>query len=107
MNHRFNLFRRGNVYYCEDTTSGKQTSLRTKDEQEALTLLNAKNEAARQPILNLQIARTYMAASDPALSTRTWSDVMEQIISSKNGPTRERWSFAVKIKHLPQFLSAN
>jgi hypothetical protein len=65
MNQRFILFRRAGVFYYEDTTTGKQLSLRTKDEGEANTLLHAKSESFRQPILNLQIARTYMAASDP------------------------------------------
>ena len=47
-------------------------SLRTKDEGEALTLLHSKNEAHRQPVLNLHIARTYLAATDPEMAKRTW-----------------------------------
>jgi len=39
------MFNRAGVYYSEDTTTGKQHSLRTKDEAEALTLLHSKNEA--------------------------------------------------------------
>ena len=66
MKQRFILFRRGGVYYSEDTTTRKQHSLRTKDETEAQTLLNAKNESFRQPVLNLQIARAYLTASAPA-----------------------------------------
>ena len=58
MNQCFILFRRGRVFYSEDTTTCQQLSLRTKDLGEAKTLLNAKNESFRQPILNLQIART-------------------------------------------------
>ena len=77
MNQRFIMFRRAGVFYCEDTTTGKQLSLRTKDEGEAKTLLHAKNESFRQPILNLQIARTYMAASDPLASKRTWQSPMD------------------------------
>ena len=57
MKSRFILFRRGDVYYSEDTVSGKQSSLRTKNEAESHTLLNAKNESFRQPALNLQVAR--------------------------------------------------
>jgi len=98
MKNRFVLFRRGGVFYCEDTTTGKQSSLRTKDEAEANTLLHAKNESFRQPVINLQIARTYLTACDPALSARTWQHVMEQIISTKQGPTRERWEFASRDK---------
>jgi hypothetical protein len=49
MKTRFNLFRRAAVFYTEDTATGKQTSLRTKDETEAKSLLNARNEAQRHP----------------------------------------------------------
>lgn len=38
--------------------AAKQDSLRIKDEAEALAILHSKNEAHRQPVLNLQIART-------------------------------------------------
>ncbi len=45
------MFKRSGVDYSEDTTTRKQTRLRTKDEAEALTVLNAKNESFRQPCL--------------------------------------------------------
>ena len=98
MNQRFALFCRAGVYYCEDRTTGKQTSLRTRDKNEASTLLLAKNESHRQPVLNLQIARVYLSAGDPALSARTWQHVMDEIIATKTGPTRERWDYASKDK---------
>jgi len=39
MKQRFILFRRNGTFYCGDTDTHKQSSLRTKDEAEALTLL--------------------------------------------------------------------
>jgi hypothetical protein len=87
MKQRFTLFRRGSVFYCEDTENRKQVSLRTKDKAEAQTLLHAKNESVRQPILNLQIARTYLTASDPAIAARTWQDVMNEMTVDKEGST--------------------
>jgi hypothetical protein len=78
---RFILFRRNGVFYSEDTLNGQQTSLRTKDEGEALTLLHAKNEAHRQPAINLQIAKSYLAATDEKLIKRTWREVMEEFIN--------------------------
>jgi hypothetical protein len=66
MKTKYTLFRRGAVYYSQDSATGKQTSLRTKDETEARSLLNARNEAQRQPVLNLHLARAYLTASDPA-----------------------------------------
>ena len=38
MKQRFKLFRRGEVFYCEDTETCKQLSLHTKDEAEARAL---------------------------------------------------------------------
>ena len=70
MKQQYLLFRRSGVFYYEDTTTGKQLSLRTKDEAEARTLLNAKNESFRQPVLNRQIARTYLAVTDSEMATR-------------------------------------
>jgi len=38
MKNRFILFQRSGVYYCEDTTTGKQSSLRTRDKADAVRL---------------------------------------------------------------------
>ena len=66
MKTRFILFRRDNgVFYTEDTTSGKQSSLRTIDETEAKSLLNAKNEAQRQPVLNLHLSPPALHPTSP------------------------------------------
>ncbi|HEU5072003.1 MAG TPA: DUF1294 domain-containing protein [Verrucomicrobiae bacterium] len=59
MKNKYTLFRRGEVFHLQDSATGKQTSLRTKDETEARSLLNARNEAQRQPVLNLHLARAY------------------------------------------------
>ena len=96
MKTKFNLFRRSGVFYIEDTATGKQTSLRTKDETEARSLLNARNEATRQPVLNLQIARAYLTASDPAFVERTWATVMEQLQNRGKDSSRERYASVFK-----------
>jgi hypothetical protein len=88
MKQRYLLFRRAGVFYYEDTTTGKQLSLRTKDEAEARTLLNARNESFRQPVLNRQIARTYLAATDSAMATRIWQVPTDEMTKTKTGPTR-------------------
>jgi len=98
MKHRFILFRRAGVFYCEDTTSRKQVSLRTKDEGEAETLLHARNESVRQPVLNLQIARTYLTATDPEIAARTWQTVMDEMTQDKKGPTLIRYQRAMADK---------
>src|ERR1039457_4437782 len=96
MKTRFNLFRRAGVFYTEDTTTGKQTSLRTRDETEAKSLLNARNEAQRQPVLNLHLARAYLTASDPAFVERTWQVVMDHLQSRGKDSSRERYASVFK-----------
>jgi hypothetical protein len=98
MKPRFILFRRAGVYYSEDTTTKKQISLRTKDEAEALTLLPSKNEAHRQPVLNLHIARTYLTAADPEVAKRTWQALMDEMTRTKTGPTLIRCQRAMQDK---------
>ena len=60
MKQQFKLYRRNNGrYYAENTTTGKQSSLGTRDKAEAHRLLHARNEAAYQPAFNKQMAKTY------------------------------------------------
>ena len=67
MKQRYHLFKRGNgIFYCLDVEKNRQTSLQTRDVEAAQRLVNAKNEACRQPAMNLEIARVYLNHSDPA-----------------------------------------
>src|SRR6266542_7043177 len=93
MNQRFRLYRRkhGGRFYVHDNITGKQVSLKTSDRTEAQRVLHAKNEAEKQPAINLQIARAYLAAGDPDIMTRTWQVVMDELIKTKQGSTRERY----------------
>ena len=92
MKQRFRLYRRnhGGRFYVHDNVTGKQESLKTTDRTEALRVLHAKNEAEKQPAINLQIARAYLVAGDPAIGTRTWQVAMEAVVKLKQGSTRER-----------------
>ena len=84
------------MFYMQDSATGKQTSLRTKDETEAVSLLEARNAAQRQPVLNLHLARAYLTASDPAFVERTWQIVMEQMQSRGKESSRERYASVFK-----------
>lgn len=102
MKCRFILYRRkkGGMFYVEDTETRKQESLGTRDRAEAKSLLNARNEACRQPQLNLHIAKAYLAGTDSGVSTRTWQNAMDAIIETKTGSTQDRWQRAAKEKAL-------
>jgi hypothetical protein len=60
--------------------------------------LYSKNEAHRQPVLNLRIARTYLTATDPEVAKRTWQVPMDEMTKTKIGPTRHRHEVAMKDK---------
>ena len=94
------MFLRGIVYWIQDNETGKQETLRTKNRSEAERLFNAKNEAHRQPVINLHIARAYLMVGDPLAAQRTWQMVMEEIVKLKEGETQRRWQVAIKDKAL-------
>jgi hypothetical protein len=101
MKNRFRLIRRGErgaKFYCVDSETGKRTALGTSDADAAKQIVLAKNQALRQPALNLQIAKAYLAGSDSGVATRTWQDALNVVVETKYGPTRERWSRAAKEK---------
>lgn len=89
---------RGAMYYCVDTQTNKRTSLETSDRHQAKRLLHAKNEAALQPMLNLQIARAYLFATDATIATRTWRDAIIALTETKFGTNKHRWTTAQKDK---------
>src|SRR4051794_4846585 len=63
--NRFRLYRRNGIFCLEDTQTGAQRSLRTREPAEAARLLHARNEAAQVPMLNLALGKVYLAAHDP------------------------------------------
>src|SRR6516164_2902892 len=96
MKQLFGLYRCNGIYYAQNTQTGKQESLRTRDEAAAKALLHSKNEAARQPILNRQVALAYLSATDPAADRRTWKFVMDEMTATKQDVTRHRYTSAWK-----------
>ena len=84
------------MWYAFDTVTGNSVSLKTRVRNEAVQKVNAMNETERQPSISLGLARVYLNATDPKLATRTWQEVMENIVSKKTDETRRRWEVAIK-----------
>lgn len=84
--------------YCVDTETGQRTSLKTRNEDEARQLVLAKNQALRQPTLNLHIARAYLAGSDSGVGKRTWQDAMHEVVATKSDANKTRWEGAMRDK---------
>ena len=87
-----------------DTQTGKRTSLGTNNEDDARQIIEAKNNSERQPILNLQIAKAYLAGSDNGIKTRTWQDAIAALIGTKQGANQHRWKTAAKDKAFAMLL---
>lgn len=100
MKNRFRMYRRNpwRIYYVEDSVTGKQQSLHTRDRAEAMALFHARNESFRQPFLNLQIAKAYLAGTDSGVTTRSWQHAFDAITETKHGSTQIRWRCAAKQK---------
>jgi integrase len=77
---KYRLYRRHHgVFYWQDNSSKKQGTLRTTERREAERLLHAMNESHREPTLNLNLARAYLAAHDPKMAHRIWQAVMDEM----------------------------
>jgi integrase len=92
------------MFYVVDTKMNKRQSLGTRNEDEAKQLVEAKNNAERQPILNMQIAKAYIAGSDNGINTRTWRHAMESLTNTKQGANQERWQRVAKDRALVPIL---
>ena len=87
------------MWYAFDNATGNSVSLKTHVKAEAVQKVNAMNETERQPGISLGLARVYLNATDPKLATRTWQDVMDDIVVKKKDETKHRWETAIKDKN--------
>jgi hypothetical protein len=71
------------LFIARGTATGQRTSLGTIDEEEAQQIVAAENQALRQPVLNLRIARAYLAGTDSGIDTRTWRQAMTALTDTK------------------------
>jgi hypothetical protein len=106
MKNRYRLLYRGErgTFFCFDNATRKRTGLQTKDRDAAEQIVLAKNQALRQPVLNLQIAKAYLAGTDNGVTTRTWQNAIEALINTKQGENQHRWKTAAKDKAFGMLL---
>jgi integrase len=94
MKTRYRLIRRGSrktSFYLVDSRTGKRTSLHTADKDAAQQIVAARNQAERQPLLNLQLAKAYLSGTDSGVQTRTWQQAIEALTQMKQGANQARW----------------
>jgi len=70
-----------------DIKTGKRNSLQTGNEDEARQIINAKNQALRQPVLNMQIAKAYLYGTDNGIESdmAAWAAASECCRNSQIG----------------------
>ncbi len=90
MTDRYRLVRRGNRYYAVHRQTRERESLGTSSRHTAEKVLAARNESARCASLNLAMGRAYLAAHDPALIDRQWSQVIEEFCQRGKEHTKAR-----------------
>jgi hypothetical protein len=78
-----------------DRVTGQRASLGTRSEEEARQIVEAKNQALRQPARNLQIAKAYLGAADANYLRRNWSEVMTEFVKTRSNSNRARSERAV------------
>lgn len=96
MKNKFWLCKRGNVFYSFDSETGIRKSLGTNDRNQAKRLIAAKDDAIRQPAINLAIAKAYLVGVDPKLVERTWQTVIDEYSSKGSASSRSRVKRAFK-----------
>ncbi|HEX3800519.1 MAG TPA: hypothetical protein VH413_17635 [Verrucomicrobiae bacterium] len=102
MKQRFYLYLRGEVYCIQDSRTGKQQSLKTKDEQVALRLLEVKRQSTADVSFNQIMLKTCLTVQDSLLTVRTWQTVMEQMQAHGKDSTRRRCARAMKCQAFNQ-----
>lgn len=97
MKNRYRMIRRENgIFYAFDRHTGQRESLETSDRCTAEQLVQEKNKAHQQPMLNRKFAQVWLSACNPEALKRTWQTVFDEIIKLKQGETRRRWITAEK-----------
>ena len=69
MKQRFYIYRRGETFYLQDSQTGKQQSLETKDRKAAVRLLEIKRQTAENPGFNQFILKSCIT---PRWMKRRW-----------------------------------
>jgi hypothetical protein len=71
------------------------------NEDEARQIVEAKNNSERQPVLNLQIAKAYLAGTDNGITTRTWQHAIEALPAPNREPTSTAGKPPPRTRHWP------
>jgi hypothetical protein len=92
MKSAYRLFKRtrSGVYYIQNNSTREQRTLGTKDKETAKRLWETENNARKAPALNLELGKVYLRASDPAMASRNWQEVMDELSSHGMESSQQR-----------------
>ena len=105
---RYRLFKKGayGTFYIEDVLTRRQSSLKTKNKQEAERLFQARCEFAEAPDRAYRVGMAYVGSIDPDAATRTWKHVIDAYAANhpEGSPTRYRIEIAGKDRAMAGLL---
>ena len=97
MKQKYRIYRRDNgIFYLENTETGEQKTLKTKDRKTAKELQAAENKSQQENRLNFELGKIYLRAADEEMANRTWKDVLAEICLNGQEQTKERYERAFK-----------
>jgi len=105
MKQQFYIYSRRGMFYMQDSRTGKQQSLETRDRGEALRLLEIKRQSVADSSFNQIIVKTCLTTQDSLLSKRTWQTVMEQMQTHGKDASKTRCSRAMRSKAFDRLRS--
>jgi len=71
-----------------DAQTGKRCSLKTKNRDAALQIVLTKNQALRQPVLNVLLAKAYLAGTGSGVASRTWQNALDALVETRQDSKR-------------------
>ena len=78
------------MFYSKDTKTGQRVSLKTSDAEEARHIVNAKNEAERQPMLKSPARQGLPARQRQRHRQTDMADAIIALTETKLGANQDR-----------------
>jgi biotin carboxylase len=98
MKKAYRMFNHHGMFYIQNNATGKQTSLGTKNKEQAQKLFQVHNQIDQSAIINLEIGKLYIRAADPKMANRTWRVAMDELSLHGIEATQNRCKRAMQSK---------
>lgn len=105
MKTKFWLLHRNGIFYIQDSTTLRKSSLHTRNRREAQRLRTAYNKTAQNSVQGMAFAKAYLSAHDPDFAIRTWQHVMDFFCDRGTPQTQAHRKRIVNYSHFDRIRS--